>query len=108
MRKSGDWNLNLAAAKKDKTGGTLQQTVLVELWLRLRSAYKTDADLRRDAAEKQRDMKGWPGADQKRRILGVYVRSYVNPKGPSHSRDTIYNPEERKISAKCWNASQAY
>ena len=99
MRKSGDWNLNLAAAKKYKTGGTLQQTVLVELWLRLRSAYKTDADLRRDAAEKQRDMKGWPGADQKRRILGVYVRSCVNPKNPTHSRDTIYNPEERKINA---------
>ena len=50
MRKSGDWNLNLAAAEKYKTGGTLQQTVLVELWLRLRSAYKTDADPRRDVA----------------------------------------------------------
>ena len=31
MRKSGNWNLNLAAAKKYKTGGTLQQTVLMEL-----------------------------------------------------------------------------
>ena len=31
MRKSGDWNLNLAAAKKYKTGGTLQQIVFMEL-----------------------------------------------------------------------------
>ena len=89
MRKSGDWNLNLAAAKKDKTGGTLQQTVLVELWLRLRSAYKTDADPRRDAAQKTNG--GLTGRRSKRRILGVYVRNYVNPKDPTHSRDTTYN-----------------
>ena len=91
MRKSGDWNLNLAAAKKYKTGGTLQQTVLMELYLRLRSAYKTDADPRRDAAQKTNG--GLTGRRSKRRILGVYVRNYVNPKDPTHSRDTTYNPD---------------
>ena len=86
MRKSGDWNLNLAAAKKYKTGGTLQQTVLMELYLRLRSAYKTDADPRRDAAQKTNG--GLTGRRSKRRILGVYVRTDVNPKDPTHSKDT--------------------
>ena len=49
--KSGNWNLNLAAAKKYKTGWALQQTVLLELWLPLIRANKTDADPRRDAAK---------------------------------------------------------
>ena len=106
MRKSGDWNLNLAAAKKYKTGGTLQQTVLMELWLLLRSGFKTDADPHRDATQKQK----WRADQHTIKApnpwgLCAHPRK---PKRPDALKSYNCTIQRNEKSAKCWNASQAY
>ena len=102
VRKNRNWDLNLAAAKKDKTGWALQQTILVVLWLPLS---KPTADPRRSAAEND---EGWPTHDPGAGSpwgLGARIRK---PKRPRVAKRYKYAIGRNKKSAKYRNASQVF
>ena len=64
--KNGNWNLNLAAGKKYKTGSSPQQTILLELWLVQRKPTQIHAAMQHIII-----MRADRNTIQTRRFLGV-------------------------------------